>query len=117
MRALALLLVLCSAGPAAALIAGTQCRAVPSLVARPSARCCAAEEAVVEEAPEEGPPPSPGAGARSDGVLSSADQASPPPLEAPYSGDGSVDSHGLRRTRKPAADSVQPGGGEGGRET
>ena len=52
-----------------------------------------------------------------DGVLSSADQASPPPLEAPYSGDGSVDSHGLRRTRKPAADSVQPGGGEGGRET
>ena len=50
--ALALLLVLCSAGPAAALIAGTQCRAVPSLVARPSARCCAAEQAVVEEAPE-----------------------------------------------------------------
>ena len=50
--ALALLLVLCSAGPAAALLAGTQCRAVPSLVARPSARCCAAEQAVVEEAPE-----------------------------------------------------------------
>ena len=50
--ALALLLVLCSAGPAAALIAGTQCRAVPSLAARPSARCCAAEQAVVEEAPE-----------------------------------------------------------------
>ena len=49
---LALLLVLCSAGPAAALIAGTQCRAVPSLAARPSARCCAAEQAVVEEAPE-----------------------------------------------------------------
>ena len=50
--ALALLLVLCSAGPAAALIAGTECRAVPSLAARPSARCCAAEQAVVEEAPE-----------------------------------------------------------------
>ena len=50
-RALAALLLLCSAGSAAALVAGTQCRAVPSLVARPSVRCCAAEEAVVEEVP------------------------------------------------------------------
>jgi hypothetical protein len=49
---LSLLVLLGSAGPAAALVTGTQCRAtVPSLVARPSVRCCAVEEAVVEEAP------------------------------------------------------------------
>lgn len=50
-RVLVTLLLLCSAGPAAALVAGIQRRAVPSLVARPSVRCCAAEGAVVEEAP------------------------------------------------------------------
>ena len=49
---LSVLVLLGSAGPAAALVTGTQCRAtVPSLVARPSVRCCAVEEAVVEEAP------------------------------------------------------------------
>ena len=44
-------LLLCALGPAAALVAGIQRRATPSLVAHPSVRCCAAEEVVEEASP------------------------------------------------------------------